>query len=55
MNFEAGLKFICFLVFFGFTNFLFMLKRYDHDIRKRKILQKTQISKLYPKGTFIHI
>jgi len=52
MNFEAGLGFIVFLIIFGFTNYLMMLKRYEKEIRKVKILQKYKISKLYPKGTF---
>ena len=55
MNFVAGLSFICFLSFFGFVNYLIMLRRYDQDLKKRKILQRSKISNLYPKGTFIHI
>ena len=53
MNFEAGIKFIIFLVLFGFTNYLIMLRRYENDIKKRKFLQHKKISKLYPKGSFI--
>ena len=53
MNFEAGIKFIIFLVLFGFTNYLIMLRRYENDIKKRKVLQHKKISKLYPKGSFI--
>jgi len=53
MNFEAGIRFIVFLIIFGFTNYLMMLRRYENDIRKRKFLQQHKISKLYPKGTFI--
>ena len=55
MNFEAGFSFIIFLIFFGFTNYLIMLKRYENDLRRRQILQKYKISSLYPKGTFINI
>ncbi|ABS83103.1 Conserved hypothetical protein [Prochlorococcus marinus str. MIT 9312] len=53
MNFEAGIRFIFFLVLFGVTNYLMMLKRYEKDIKKRKVLQYKRISKLYPKGSFI--
>ena len=53
MNYEAGIRFIVFLVFFGFTNYLMMLRRYEKDIKKKKFLQKQKISKLYPKGSFI--
>ncbi len=55
MNIEAGFKFIIFLVFFGFTNYLIMLKRYENDLNKRAIIQKNKIANLYPKGTFISI
>ena len=53
MKFEAGLEFIIFLVLFGFTNYLMMLRRYENDLKKRKIIQNNKISRLYPKGTFI--
>jgi len=53
MNFEAGIRFIFFLVIFGFTNYLMMLRRYEKDIKKKKCLQQEKISKLYPKGSFI--
>ena len=53
MNFEAGIRFIFFLVLFGVTNYLMMLKRYENDIREKKFLQQQKISKLYPKGSFI--
>jgi len=53
MNFVAGIRFIIFLVIFGFTNYLMMLKRYEKDIKKRKFLQREKISRLYPKGSFI--
>ena len=53
MNFEAGIRFIVFLIIFGFTNYLIMLKRYENEIKKKKYLQKEKISKLYPKGLFI--
>jgi len=53
MNFEAGIRFIVFLVVFGFTNYLIMLRRYEKFIKKNKYLQKEKISRLYPKGSFI--
>ena len=53
MNFEAGIRFIVFLVIFGLTNYLMMLRRYEKDIQKRKFLQHKKISELYPKGSFI--
>ena len=53
MNFEAGIRFILFLLLFGGGNYLMMLRRYENDIRKRKFLQQQKISKLYPKGSFI--
>jgi len=52
MNFEAGIRFICFLVFFGFANYLIMLRKYETNIKKKINLQQHKISKLYPKGTF---
>ena len=53
MNIEAGFQFIIFLILFGFTNYLMMLKRYENDLKKKEIIQKNRISNLYPKGTFI--
>ena len=53
MNFEAVIRFIAFLIIFGFTNYLMMLRRYENDIKKKKYLQQEKISKLYPKGSFI--
>ena len=53
MNLEAGIKFIVFLIIFGVTNYLMMLRRYENDIKKKKYLQQEKISKLYPKGSFI--
>ena len=53
MNFEAGIRFIVFLVIFGVTNYLMMLRRYEKDIKKKKLLQHKKISRLYPKGSFI--
>ena len=55
MKLEAGFQFIIFLVLFGLTNYLMMLKRYQNDLKKRQIKQKNRISNLYPKGTFIRI
>jgi len=53
MNFGAGIWFIVFLIIFGVTNYLIMLRRYEYDIKKKKYLQKEKISRLYPKGSFI--
>ena len=53
MNLEAGFQFIIFLVLFGFTNYLLMLKRYENELKKRQIIQKNRIRRLYPKKTFI--
>ena len=53
MSLEAGLRFFVFLVIFGFTNYLMMLRRYEKDLKKRKLIQKNKISTLYPKGTFV--
>jgi len=53
MNFEAGIRFMVFLIIFGFTNYLMMLRRYEKDIKKKKYLQQEKISRLYPKGSFI--
>ena len=55
MNLEAGFEFIIFLIFFGFTNYLMMLRRYENDLRKKQLQQKSKILSLYPKGTFINI
>jgi len=53
MDIEAGIRFIFFLVIFGVTNYLMMLRRYDNDIKKKKSLNQEKISRLYPKGSFI--
>ena len=54
MNFESGIRFIVFLLIFGVTNYLMMLRRYENDIKKKKYLQQEKISRLYPpKGSFI--
>ena len=37
MNFEAGISFIVFLIIFGVTNYLMMLRRYENDIKKKEI------------------
>ena len=55
MNLLAGLQLIIFLVLFGLTNYLMMIKRYENDLKKRKLIQKNNISTLYPKGTFISV
>ena len=55
MNLEAGFRFINFLLLFGSTNYLMMLKRYENDLKKRQIIQKNRIAELYPKGTFISV
>ena len=54
MNIESGIRFILFLLIFGYSNYLIMLIRYDHDFKKRKIIQQKKILKLYPKDTFIN-
>jgi len=53
MNFDAGIRFIVFLIIFGVANYLMMLRRYENDVKKKKYLQQEKISKLYPKGSFI--
>jgi len=53
MNFDAGIRFIMFLIIFGITNYLMMLRRYEKDVKKKKYLQQKKISRLYPKGSFI--
>ena len=40
MNFEAGIRFIVFLVIFGVTNYLMMLRRYENDIKKRNFYNR---------------
>jgi len=55
MNFEAGIRFIVFLIIFGITNYLMMLRRYENNIKEKKYLQQQKISKLYPKGSFIFL
>ena len=55
MNLEAGFRFIIFLTWFGLTNYLMMLKRYEKDLKKRQIIKKNRIAVLYPKGTFISV
>ena len=55
MNLEAGFQFIIFLLLFGSTNYLMMLKRYENDLKKKNIIQKNRIAELYPKGTFISV
>ena len=54
MDLEAGFRFIVFLVLFGFTNYLMMLKRYENDLKNKQIIRKNRIAILYPKGTFIN-
>ncbi len=53
MNLIAGLEFILILFTFGIINYVFMLWRYEKDIKKNKNLQLKKIAQLYPKGTFI--
>ena len=55
MNFDAGIRFIVFLIIFGVTNYLMMNRRYEKEIKKRKFLQNKKISSLYPKGSFSEI
>ena len=54
MDLEAGFRFIVFLVLFGFTNYLMMLKRYENVLKNKQIIRKNRIAVLYPKGTFIN-
>ena len=53
MNLIAGYEFVFLLIIIGYINYLFMLKRYRNDIKKRKINQYNKIAKLYPEGTII--
>ena len=55
MNLEAGFQFIIFLLLFGFSNYLMMLKRYENKLKKRRLLQMNRIASLYPKGTFVSL
>ncbi len=55
MNFLAGFKFIIFMIFFGFANYLMMLRRYENDSIKKQLRQRNKISNLYPRGTFIKL
>ncbi len=43
MNFDAGIRFIVFLIIFGVTNYLMMLRRYENDIKKKKYLLYSKI------------
>ena len=54
MNIESGIRFILFLLIFGYGNYLIMLLRYEHEFKKRKIIQQNKILKLYPQDTFIN-
>ena len=53
MNFIAAFEFLILLIIFGTINYFLMLKRYQHDMKKKKFTQFKKIAKLYPKGTFI--
>ena len=53
MNLLSGFEFILFMTLFGLANYLMMLRRYENDVKKRKIIQKNRIAVLYPKGTTI--
>ena len=55
MNFLAGFEFIIFIIFFGFANYLMMLRRYENDSIKKQLRQRNKISNLYPRGTFIKL
>ena len=55
MNYMAGFEFIVILLLFGSINYLFMLKRYENDLRKKKSNQIKAISRLYPKNYFVKI
>ena len=43
MNFEAGIRFIVFLIIFGVTNNLMILSRYENDIKKRNIYNSKKL------------
>ncbi len=53
MNFVAGFEFLFLLMIIGTINYIFMLKRYKHDMKKKKFTQFKKIARLYPRGTFI--
>jgi len=53
MNFDAGIRFIVFLIIFGVTNYLKMLRRYEKNIKKKKLLQHQKITRLNTKGSYI--
>jgi len=53
MNLIAGFQFLLILIIFGYINYLLMLRRYIKDIENKKTTQLKNISRLYPKGTFI--
>ncbi len=55
MNIEAGLQLVIFLILFGSLNYVIMLKRYENDIKQKKISQFKKIASLYPKNTFLNI
>jgi len=44
MNFDAGIRFIVFLIIFGVTNYLMMLRRYEKDVKKKKYLVGDSLS-----------
>ena len=47
MNFEAGIRFIFFLVLFGVTNYLGMLRRYEFEIKKKGFFYKIKKFPIY--------
>ena len=49
MNFEAGIRFILFLIIFGFTNYLMMLRRYEKEIKKKEIFTAEKNFQAIPK------
>ena len=53
MNLLGGFYFLFLIMFFGYINYLFMMRRYKNDLKKRQVSQFKNISRLYPKGTFI--
>ena len=55
MNYASGFQFIVFLLLFGSINYVFMLRRYENDMRKKKYNQVKAISRLYPKNYFVKI
>ena len=48
MNLTAGFEFLFLLIIIGYVNYSFMLKRYENDLKEKKLAQLKKIAKLYP-------